>query len=161
MPFTPFHFGLGLLIKSAAKKFSFLIFVFSQIIMDLEPLYFMLRQDWPAHRIFHTFIGCNIAAVISIFLGKPLCELGLKILNFVCRSHFETRIEWRAVTISALIGAYSHVLLDGLMHQDMKPFWPFSVENPMLGLVSHSSVHIFCIAGAVFFILKRKSSPAN
>ena len=32
--------------------------------------------------------------------------------------------------ISAYIGAFSHVLLDGIMHDDMRPFFPLTDANP-------------------------------
>ena len=36
----------------------------------------------------------------------------------------------------ALIGAWSHLLLDSFMHEDIKPFSPFTDANPLLGVIS-------------------------
>ncbi len=159
MPFTPFHFGPALLVKSFKRKFSFTIFVFSQVIMDLEPLYFMVRHDWPAHRLFHTFLGCNIPVITTILMGKPVCEILLRIWNSLTSSHLETRISWKAAAISAAIGAYSHVLLDGLMHRDMHPFRPFS-EQVLTGFVAGQTVMWFCVicafATLVIFSFKNR-----
>jgi hypothetical protein len=48
MPFTPFHFGPGATIKAmAGQHFSFTVFAFTQLAIDLEPLYFMLRDEDP------------------------------------------------------------------------------------------------------------------
>lgn len=46
MPFTPFHFGPGATVKAmAGQHFSFTVFAFTQVAIDLEPLYFMLRDE--------------------------------------------------------------------------------------------------------------------
>ena len=56
MPFTPLHFGPGLLLKAAAPRHvSFTAFVASQVLIDLESLYNILRGAWPVHRELHTF----------------------------------------------------------------------------------------------------------
>ncbi len=39
MPFTPFHLGLGALVKSVTpnKAFSFQVFLLSQVLIDIQP----------------------------------------------------------------------------------------------------------------------------
>jgi len=45
MPFTPFHFGPGLAVKSlAGNYFSFLLFAFTQVVIDLESEFFSLHK---------------------------------------------------------------------------------------------------------------------
>ncbi len=155
MPFTPFHFGPALLIKSAEKKFSFLIFVFSQVVMDLEPLYFILKNDPPLHRLFHTLSGCHIVILISVLAGKPACDLWLKMCTSLGFSK-GIKITWPAAVVSAFIGCYSHIFLDGLMHRDMRPLAPFSDANPWLQMISVRQLHWACLASGalgLFFML--------
>ena len=47
MPITPFHFGPGILIKSAApRKISWAMFALANVAIDLEPIvYFVLTGD--------------------------------------------------------------------------------------------------------------------
>ena len=45
-----------------------------------------------------------------------------------------------------MLGAYSHVALDGVMHSDMRPFAPFSDVRPWLSAVSIEQLHLFCVA---------------
>jgi hypothetical protein len=53
MPFTPFHFGPGALVHSAAPKhISFLAFCDANVLVDVEPLYYMLTGGYPIHRFF-------------------------------------------------------------------------------------------------------------
>lgn len=61
--------------------------------------------------------------------------------------------------LSALIGGWSHVLLDSVMHTDIQPWWPFSESNQILQIVSLDSLHWFCMiaglaAGAIWIIRK-------
>src|SRR5262245_47731197 len=123
MPFTPFHFGPGALIHSAAPKhISFLAFCGANVLVEVEPLYYMLTDQYPIHRFFHTYIGATVAAaiVVAIFalargvIPRLLDQLGLRTLSV------------RAVALGAIAGTYSHVVLDSLMHADMEPFAPLS-----------------------------------
>ena len=47
--------------------------------------------------------------------------------------------------MGALIGAWSHLLLDSFMHADIKPLSPFSDANVLLGTVNLAYLHRFCI----------------
>jgi membrane-bound metal-dependent hydrolase YbcI (DUF457 family) len=52
--------------------------------------------------------------------------------------------------MTGLIGTYSHILLDGIMHADMNPLWPFADGNPLLGLLDVGLLHVVCaICGVV------------
>jgi membrane-bound metal-dependent hydrolase YbcI (DUF457 family) len=57
-----------------------------------------------------------------------------------------------------MIGTFSHIALDALMHPDMHPFWPIMGGNPWLGSVSVGSVHLACglagLAGAAVIALR-------
>ena len=137
MPFTPFHFGPGALVHSAAPKhISFLAFCGANVLVDVEPLYFMLTHQYPIHRFFHTYVGATVAAAMV-----------LAVFAFVRK--LTPRLTVRAVALGAIVGTYSHVLLDSLMHADMKPFAPFSDRNPLLGAVFLNTLHGFCLVAGV------------
>lgn len=81
MPFTSFHFGPGAAIKAVAPRhFSFTIFCFSQVVTDFETLYFMVRDMYPCHRFFHTYVGATFVALFSVVVGRPLCQLALRLV---------------------------------------------------------------------------------
>jgi len=144
MPFTPFHFGPGALFKAFLRDyFSFSLFVFTQVFIDCEPYYFLLRNETPVHRLLHTFLGATLVVLAGVVVGKPIVE---KI--------FKRKIGVAAAVISSALGAYSHVLFDSLMHLDMHPLRPFSEANPLLGSVSFPFIHGAClVAGAVGFAI--------
>jgi len=71
MSFTPFHPGPGALVHvMAPRRVSFLAFCGANVLMDTEPLYFMLSGQEPLHRFFHTYVGATLimAATVALFL---------------------------------------------------------------------------------------------
>jgi len=145
MPFTPFHLGPAALIKAlAGPRFSFMIFGGSQVLMDLEPFVRINRGDAVLHGYSHTLGGALIIGGIAAVIGRPITSL---VLRFA-RADRST-LTWRRVLLSAYIGTYSHILLDGIMHADMRPLWPFTTDNPLLEVVIVTSLHMFCVVTAV------------
>jgi membrane-bound metal-dependent hydrolase YbcI (DUF457 family) len=45
----------------------------------------------------------------------------------------------------AALGAYSHVVLDSIMHVDVRAFAPFSDRNVLQGLISIEALHLGCV----------------
>jgi len=157
MPFTPFHFGPGATVKAmAGQHFSFTVFAFTQVTIDLEPLYFMLRDDDPLHRFLHTYVGATAVALVSIIIGRPICEWALRVWNSwlsLAQARwlaFPPTISLASAAVGAFIGAYSHIALDSIMHADMRPLAPLVESNSLLGVVSIDDLHGICVmAGLV------------
>ena len=154
MPLTPLHLGIATCCKAVANhRFSFLIFAGTQVFMDLEPLFGILLKWQTLHLYTHNLIGALLIGLISTFLGKPISEWVLKRFHY---THWQ--ISWQCALISAFLGSFSHVFLDAMMHADMFPFFPFSLDNPFLGLVSYASIFYFCIIsftlGALISLLR-------
>jgi len=152
MPFTPFHFGPGAAIHAIApKQVSFLAFCASNVLIDIEPLYFILTQQYPLHRFFHTYIGAVLiaGATIALFVGARW---------FAARLWLPDWLKWKElglfpVAVGAAVGSVSHILLDSLMHRDITPFAPFSDSNPLLHLVSLTTLHLACVAAGIVAVL--------
>lgn len=171
MPFTPLHFGPGFFIKSILRKhFSFTVFIVSQVIIDLETLWNILREEPRLHYIFHSFTGSLIPATITILLARPI----FFVAHFIARPQFVGQETspliypgWRVIFVSALIGAWSHVFLDAFMHWDVTPFIPWSPINPFRPLISVEDLHRGCVlagllGGIIWLALKWKNnSPAQ
>jgi hypothetical protein len=155
MPFTPFHFGPGALIKACAPRHvSFTVFAFTQVLIDVEPLYFMLRGEYPVHRFFHSYLGATLVVFAAYFLGRPIAGIALALLRAQLKPAIASLVEaGRSILripalIGAVTGAYSHVLLDSIMHADVHPFAPFSESNPVLLAISIAELHMYCaVAG--------------
>ena len=164
MPVTPFHLGPGALLKSfLGKRFSFMLFGFSQAIIDLEPLYYMLTNQAHLHRFFHTYLGATVLIVPVVLLGKPLSELTLRLLftlrrfkpepNQQVTSQPAWKIAWTPAIIASVIGLYSHVLFDSVMHADMQPLAPLLQSNGLLEIISTELLHWVCVISGVVAVV--------
>lgn len=145
MPFTPIHMGPGILIKSLLQgSFSLMVFGWTQIVMDIQPLIVLISGEGHLHGFTHTFVGAILITVIATLTGKYLSEFGLKIIR-ISKNDNPISLMWCVVFLSAFIGSFSHVLLDSIMHSDVEPFFPFILDNQFLGLISVSMLHKVCL----------------
>ncbi len=176
MPFTPIHMGPGILIKALLQgSFSLMVFGWTQIVMDIQPLIVMISGEGHLHGFSHTYVGAIILGAFSAITGKYLSQLGLMILGISQNSHLPNTplsvpqptppivIRWWVCLISALAGSFSHVFLDSIMHTDVEPFFPITLVNEFHGLVSVAVLHKICMysglvgAGGYFAINFRQS----
>jgi membrane-bound metal-dependent hydrolase YbcI (DUF457 family) len=149
MPFTPIHLGPGLAFKAiGGRHFSFMVFGGSQVLMDIEPLIGILQNKPILHGPTHTLLGALIIGGIAAVTGKPISSFVLKLL----RSRHEP-FTWLAAISGALVGTYSHVLLDSIMHSDMSPWWPFAPGNPLLRIISVAQLHNVCFLAGVIGLI--------
>jgi hypothetical protein len=127
------------------------------------------------HTFLHTVLGASIAAVIGALLGKPIAERLLRLWNLWLNPAqqrwlgVDPGISWWAAINGAVIGAYSHVLLDGIMHSDVRPGAPWTDANPLLHWITLSQLHWLCVATGVLGLIfmlpgwwkERKRSKKN
>jgi hypothetical protein len=156
VPITPFHFGPGAAVKAVAPRhFSFTVFAFSQILIDLEPVGFFLFTGDPIHPYLHTYLGATLVFLASWKAGRAVCEWTLRTWNAWLSPAqarwlgYEVTVPERAAAVGAFVGAYSHVAIDSIMHVDMLPFAPFSAARPWLHAVSVDVLHLLCIAAGI------------
>jgi hypothetical protein len=148
MPVTPFHFGPGLLLHAMApRRVSFMAFCAANVAIDVESLVNLVRGNEPVHAFFHTFVGATLAGSATAATMGLACRLGR-------RWRWPDLFGWlsltpRRLTAGALLGAWTHVVLDCVMHRDIRPFSPFSQANPLLGLVSLDTLHLGCVGAGV------------
>ena len=148
MPFTPIHMGPGIAIKAILQaSFSLMVFGWTQIVMDVQPLIVLITGEGHLHGFSHTYMGASLLAVFSALSGKYLSEVGLYILEM--NPNWQVKITWWVAFLSAFIGAYSHVAIDSIMHTDMKPLLPLNENNHLLGLISVELLHKLCMYSAI------------
>ena len=154
MPFTPYHMGPGILFKALLQgSFSLLVFGWSQIVMDMQPLLVLLSGEGHLHGFSHTYIGATLLAAFSAVTGKYLAQIGLNMLRTPQQAR--VNIPWWVVVLSATLGTFSQVLLDSIMHADVQPFYPLTLDNPFLSFISVSALHQVCLysgyVGAILY----------
>jgi membrane-bound metal-dependent hydrolase YbcI (DUF457 family) len=153
LPLTPFHFGPGLFIKGlVSRRFSWLAFIASQIVIDLETLYYLSQGKHPVHRFFHTFLGATIAGLLTgaILVGtRHMLEVRSPslLLGFMktLRPSLKAELSNIGLLVGAVVGGLSHPLLDGIMHRDIRPFAPWTEKNPLLQLIDLEALHLGCV----------------
>ncbi len=166
MPFTPFHIAAGASVKAIAPRhFSWSVFTLTNILIDCEPLYYHFTEGMLSHKFFHSIIGASIVAAVCATLGKPLCEYGLKLWNNSLAPEDKRwlgsgiKISHLSAWTGAVIGAYSHLILDSIMHLDIKPLAPFTDENQLLEIMEIFELYILCLLlfglGVIIYLLKK------
>ncbi|MDH5667096.1 MAG: DUF4184 family protein [Nitrospira sp.] len=152
MPFTPFHMGAALIVKPAAQKhLSLITFGIAQIVIDIEPFIGMMRQSEILHGPTHTLLGAITIGVLVALVSPAMCRPILRRYNQEVTAY---KLRWLSEPIEptriamwsgALWGTLSHIILDSFMHDDIRPFAPFSDANPLLHLISHDDVYQLCV----------------
>jgi len=151
MPFTPIHLGPGIFIKALLQgSFSLMVFAWAQIIMDIQPLIVMISGTGHLHGFSHTYIGATLLALFSALSGRSLSLFGLKIMGLANK---HTQITWLVAFTSAFIGTYSHVILDAIMHSDVEPYFPITLNNHFLGLISIEQLHQWCFYSGLIGVI--------
>ena len=153
MPFTPFHMGAALIVKPAARThLSLITFGIAQIAMDIEPFIGMIRQSDILYGPTHTLMGAMTIGFLVALVSPSICRPILRRYNQEVKTY---KLGWLsepteptrlAIWFGALWGTLSHILLDCFMHDDIRPFAPFSNANPLLHMISHDGVYQLCVA---------------
>jgi membrane-bound metal-dependent hydrolase YbcI (DUF457 family) len=161
VPITPFHFGPGALFHAIApRRVSFISFVAANGITDLESIYNVLAGHYPVHRFLHTFMGAALVTGLTVALFVAMRRLARSI-------SLPDWFEWRKLAVApvitgAALGSFSHIVFDGIMHADMRPFAPWSDLNPFLQAISLSALHWGCIIAGITGVaiwLKTRPNP--
>ena len=136
MPLTPFHLAAGLPLR---KYVSIKPFVLVNILIDLEVGFVMFfgmdDLGYSLHRGMHTLGGATLAIVATMFIGIPYTRKILPTLY------------------GAMLGAYSHIFLDALVHSDVEPFAPILYGNPMY-LDIHAEVSLVCALLLTYYLAR-------
>jgi len=142
MPFTPIHFGPGVLVKAVAPgQFSFTAFVLANVVIDLEPLYHIVRGNSPLHGPMHSLIGATTAGVLA-GVGLSLLSEGSKRLFSIeaatsrLPNELQAELRMPACVLGGALGGASHAFFDALIYSDFHPLAPFSFGNPVLGSIA-------------------------
>ena len=132
MPFTPFHLGPAILIGFILLRYLDLpTFIVASVLVDLEPLAVLVfGLPGPLHGFFHSFLGASVAAAV-------LAWVMLRVREFLKPAYAFLGLEGdrrpRRFLVAALLGTWSHVLLDAPLYGRMSPFYPFG-GNPLFGV---------------------------
>jgi hypothetical protein len=133
MPLTPAHIGPAVLIGAlAGRKLNLAVLITSTVLIDLEVLILGFERGlFIYHGFFHTFIGATFFGLIFGMIVFLLIQFSWKIKDFFYADNLKYRrfreglshswlFSYKCITISAIIGAYSHIALDWLFYDDIR-----------------------------------------
>ena len=143
MPFTPYHFGPGLLLGVVLFPFlDFSTVMVACVILDIEPLtILMLQLPFQFHGFFHTYLGATIVACLLSLVIYPLRRYLNELVSIF---GLNQESSFRHIFPASIVGTYSHVFLDSLLYPEMNPFYPL-IGNPFVGFFSLGFVYNACI----------------
>lgn len=110
MPITLLHFGLlAPLNHTVKRKVSNVSFILVNLWIDMDSIiYVLFGTGGISHGVGHSFWGTAITATVFAVMG----------------------IRSSSWVFGAYLGAFTHTLLDMLVHADMDPFDPVFMGNP-------------------------------
>lgn len=152
MPFTPFHFGIGALVKSVSpgKAFSFQVFALSQVLIDIQPgLGLFLGWD-ELHGWTHTYAGALVIASATTATWWIWMRVRPK--------HFDNGpVRSFAISVSAFFGTLSHVWLDSQFHAEMANLTPDMLKlwrTPGAMAQIETACLLACVSALVFWVVR-------
>lgn len=149
-----------------ARSFWLTSYIAANVLIDLEVLYYLSRNEPPFHRYLHTYAGGITAGLVAGLLMFGVVQIIRRMLPADSRwgerlAQTPRRQLLRQSLAAGLIGGVSHILLDSLMHAEMNPFWPLADGNGLAGMISVPALHITLAAmgffGLIFWLLLRES----
>jgi len=107
------------------------------------------EASWPVHRMTHTLLG---AAVVA---GLVVCMMALirQMPRLQSMTTDDGECSLWGISVGALVGTWSHVLLDSIVHLDVRLFAPFNDALPFYGLLEWEQVNLLCIVSAAVGLL--------
>jgi len=120
------------------------VFILASVATDLEPLAVMvLDLPYRVHGFAHTFIG---AAIVGACLGI-LSNYFKKSLSFIMQQilRLQYATSLKKFVVTGIFGAWFHVLLDSPLYMDIRPFYPFTTNNPLQGIICADTMYSACV----------------
>ncbi|MBU7014737.1 MAG: hypothetical protein HXS52_06095 [Theionarchaea archaeon] len=141
MPFTPFHWGPTSLIGLAGfQRVDFATLLTTTTLIDLEPLVVLgLSLDYPAHGLFHSFVGSSPLALITACVMYAMQD-GIR--GVTTDFGLQQCSSFEKVLGSSFFGLHFHIVIDSLIYREITAFYPFK-RNPLY-LVSPIYMYLFC-----------------
>lgn len=161
MPFTPFHFGPGILLGLLLLKYlDFPTFVAANVMIDWRAaLVFLGLLDGPLHGWVHTYLG---ASLMALSLGGAMIYMRPWMDEALREMKIKQKFSRQKIFIAAFSGAFLHITIDALHHPYMQPFFPLDIR-PLFGLAStfelRAVTFAMLIAGTVLYLVHVSSDP--
>lgn len=147
MPLTPFHLGPAVLLGALARRrLDLPAICLGSIVIDVRAALVLFGPlESPIHGPLTTLLGgafVAVAVAIAVLAGYELVGSSLE------RHSLDVRWSRSNIAAGALVGTWSHVVLDAMLYTDARPLAPLT-GNPLLGLLSPATVYAGCVLAGV------------
>lgn len=156
MPVTPYHIGPNGLVGIIFRKWLDLpVIILANVIIDVEVLFHIEKTSgvlthWNMpHQVFH-FHTLLIGGIVGAIFGAalyPARGLFAKLMGVFKIPYKPTLLK---MSLTGLIGAWLHVIVDSVYHWDVQMFWPNTKYKPLWNILSKNEVKTICLA--TFFV---------
>lgn len=137
MPFTPFHFGFGVIVFALCPFVDIVAILIGTVIIDIEGILYLLFKIGVEHGYTHSLLGVMIYLIPCTFFSWLFFKIYKKVTKM------DYRFNWILSGVSSLIGLISHVVFDGSLYPEMMIFYPFSqVSGHIFGLMSIQTAYV-------------------
>ncbi len=144
MPFTPFHFGFAVFLYSIFPFLDPIALLIGCVIVDFEPLFYLIFNVGELHGIIHSFLG------IIIFLIPVTLISWLFFRWFKLEQYIKPFSPYFSL-LSSFLGIFSHIFFDAIIYPEMMFLFPFTkTQGILFGLWSSRIDYIvlsvmFCV----------------
>ncbi len=155
LPFTPFHWGISILIQALLIFLDPIALFVGSVIPDIEGItaWFILPgMGLPLHGPLHSFTGALflglLTGISSWFCFKYLFPQLIE--QFQLNLPFSLpEYSLGCSLLSAFLGTFSHIILDAPLYSEMDLLYPLGVGNPLYGIVPGTLIYSLCIFGFI------------
>lgn len=148
MPLTPFHLGPAVLLGALSpRRLDLPTLLVASVVVDVRAALVLSGVlEGRVHGILTTFLGGCVLAVV-------LAGIVLAVPNRLDGALETVRLgqtgETRPVLAAALVGVFSHVLLDAVLYHDARPLFPLEYNPVLLGPDGNALVYGGCLVAGV------------
>ena len=117
------------------------IFIGVNVAVDLEPLLVLIYNlNYPLHGYCHTLLIGGLVGLVFATAAYPLRTHIGRLMAFLRLPYTPTYLK---MALSAVVGAWLHILFDSLLYLDIQPLYPLQA-NPLYGVLSHGALYLIC-----------------
>lgn len=148
MPLPPFHLGPALLLGVLLdRRLDLPTLLLGSVVVDVRVALVLLGPlDGPVHGILTTFLG---GTVVALVLAAGIRLLPPALQSALDRARPAETTSARALVAAAIVGVYSHVVLDSLLYADARPFFPADWNPFLVGDAAVVPVYAGCVVAGV------------
>lgn len=164
MPLTPFHLGPALLLGTLLpRRLDLPTLLVASVIVDVRvALVLAGLLGGRTHGILTTFLG---GTVVALLVAGVVLALPPSVQSLVDHGRLAATDTTPVVIAGALVGTFSHVVLDSVLYFDARPLYPSDWNPFLLGPSAYGPTYAGCVVagvlGLALFVRRHRIAPGR